>query len=118
MAYKKQDFSFGKFFKFEEEGDTLEGEWLGVKEGKYGKNGVVKTDDGTRLSFSLTTVLADLEFIDPGKKIKLVLTGFQKGKFPNPMKVFDVFIDDGLAGKSEAPATKQKGKIEDDEVPF
>lgn len=113
MGYKKVDVgAYGEFFKFEDEGDTLEGVWRGASEGKYGMVGCVANDDG-RWLFSLTAALRGLEEFKSGERVKIVLTGrmpMKGGKAP--MKTFDVFVDD------DGPTTTRENSKDEDPVPF
>jgi hypothetical protein len=115
MAYRKLE-SAGDFFKFTEPGDTLEGQWRGIKEGKYGKNGVVFVDGKPRI-FSLNAMLTDLEFVDVGTQVKIVLVGEQPSKGGmHPMKVFEIYVEDSK--NPDLAPENVPFKATDDDVPF
>lgn len=95
MAWKKYGGGGGDFFKFEEEGDQLIGTWLGSKAGtKYDNRlGRVRTRDG-EVVFSLSAALMDLDELQPGTRVKIVFTGWEKTKSGQQFKAFDMFTAD------------------------
>ena len=103
MAYKK--FNTGNFFKFTDPGDTLEGRWKGMTEGRYGMLGQLLTDDG-KVAFPINKALEDLSVLEDGTLIKIVYTGADKLDNGQTFKKFDLFVDD------------EKDETSQDEVPF
>lgn len=117
MAYRKLEPRVGgNFFKFTEVGDTLEGRWYGVAEGKFGKNGIMRVGDKDQL-FSLNAMLSDLELMDIGCMIKIVLVGTRPSKNGmHPMKVFDIYVQDSK--NPDLAPENVPFKATDDDVPF
>lgn len=123
MAWKR--LSGGNFFKFQDEGDTLVGTWQGTSDGKYGKNGMLKTNDGM-VKFGLSAALSDLEFLDKGTMIKLVYIGKEMTQSGTEFKAFNIFVDDeydgNVAGDNQSGRpegdTSEKFEATQDDVPF
>ena len=94
MAYKKVALG-GDFFKFEVEGDFVEGEFQGTTDGTYGDIAHVKDDNGKVQSFGISAGLRGLEAIPTGTRIKVVYVGKKEmGAGKQAMKVFECFADD------------------------
>ena len=104
-AKRWKQLSGGKFFKFEKEGDCLEGLWQGTQVGKFGDNGVIEVDGVPQL-FTLNTALKDLMRVKPGTEVRVTFMGKEMSKGGNEYKAFQIFVEDGA---SIAP---------DEEVPF
>ena len=120
MGYKK--FSGGKFFKFDEEGKTLEGKWGGARPGKPFKgqptmNGSIIDEEGERHVFGLTAALADMEYIPVGTQVRVVFTGWDKTQDGTRYKGFDIDVDEDMVMIQPAQKEVEK-KIEEDQVPF
>lgn len=80
----------GGIFKFHEVGQSLEGKWEGVSEGKFGEFGQI---EGTK--FPMHAVLAKaLEDLEEGTLIKIVYKGMKKSKIGREYKNFDIFKED------------------------
>ncbi len=97
-GYTKLDFGLGAFFKFENVGDTIEGELLGIRDvsGQFGDQTVLdfKLADGTKVSVGVSRGLAGYPWADfKGQMVKLIYTGDidSKKKGYHPCKTFDVF---------------------------
>jgi hypothetical protein len=96
MGYKK--FSGGKFFKFEEEGQQLEGIWDGYRESTNYKgtyNGFINVD-GERIVFGLSTAIEDMMVIPVGTQVKVVYIGKQVGKSGRQFKAYEVYVDEDM----------------------
>lgn len=97
----------GQFQKWEAEGQVVEGEWLGQRDGQYGALGSVRTREGT-VSFPIQTALVDkVAGFKDGDTIRIVYTGKQPTKDgKRSYKAFDVFVmadGDGPDPDDEAP---------------
>lgn len=120
MTWKKVT---GDFFKFADAGDKLEGIWQGVREGRYGDNGAVMTDDGERL-FGITKVLEDLKRFPVGTRVRIVYTGEGESRDGTRFKRFEISVDvDDEATDASIldPALKggdPAGVTEEEDVPF
>jgi hypothetical protein len=104
-AKRWKQLSGGSFFKFAEEGDTLEGIWQGTQAGKFGENGIVEMN-GERKQFTLNAALKDLIRVPPGTEVRITYTGKQMSKSGNEFKAFEILVEDNV-------------QVDDDEdVPF
>ena len=86
--------SGGSFFKFEKEGDRLEGVWRGTQAGKFGDNGIVEADGDAKL-FTMNTALKDLLRVAPGTEVQITYTGKRTSKGGNEFKAFQILVEDG-----------------------
>lgn len=93
MAWKQvnADESNGdSFFKWTTAGQSLEGKWEGLSEGKFGDMGSI---NGTK--FPMHTVLSkSLEKLEEGVNLKIVYLGKKTGKSGREYKNFDIFIEE------------------------
>jgi hypothetical protein len=82
----------GEFHRWEREGDSLEGIWLGSHEGPYGLLGSLDTLRG-RLTFPLHAVLRQrLIELKEGTEVRIVYRGTGSTKKGWVVKLFDVFV--------------------------
>lgn len=86
--------SGGTFFKFETEGDCLEGVWQGTQDGKFGDNGIVEVK-GDRKLFTMNTALKDLMRVAPGTDVQITYVGKKLSKAGNEFKAFQILVEDG-----------------------
>jgi hypothetical protein len=95
MAYKKVE---DKIFKFEEINDSIEGTLLSKETSGIYDNEVYKieTKDGVFTVFSTTVLSSQMTAVNIGDKIKIVYMGTKKNSKPQqqPIKLFDVYVDD------------------------
>lgn len=94
------------FYKFDHEGQVLEGVWRGTKPGKYGDNGVVEQADGSMVQFTLNVTLRDLVKVPDGADVRITYRGMARAKNGNEFKAFTIQVGED----TDIP--------EDDEVPF
>ena len=92
----------GTFYKFEVEGDTLEGIYRGIRDGPYGPLGVLVTDDGER-SFKMYASLArQLAGVVEGTPTRLDYRGEKESRQGRMYKDFAVYTKD-LPQREEPP---------------
>lgn len=88
----------GDMFKFEKIGDTLKGHYQGSKpeEGKYGPTvkHLFKTTSGLKVVFGNKQLVDRLPLEKLGVYMEITFTGTQPGKKGNPMKLFQIAVDD------------------------
>ncbi len=86
-------------YKWMEAGQSLEGHWLGSREGNFGLLGSIETNEGTKITFPLLAVLADrLKDVEEGNLIRVVYLGLAVTQTGRQYKNFDVFAaEDGVA---------------------
>ena len=93
MTWKKVNEGEGggdNFMKWESVGQTLEGVWEGLSEGKFGDLGCING-----VKFPMHTVLDKaLNEVEDGVKVKVVYMGMKTSKKGNRYKDFDVFVDE------------------------
>lgn len=110
--YRKVISSDNKFHRWEKEGDSIEGSWLGIREGAYDNEiGRVETHDGT-IAFSLTAGLKDMALIPTGTQVRITYVGSKPSKFGNNMKLFDVEMDESAELKADdrPPQKREKSR--------
>jgi len=85
-------------FKFEKEGDNIEGELILVEDGKAYDNKVytIKTDKKELVVFGTTVLDSQMATVPIGKMVRIVFSGIKKSevKGRNDTKLFDVFVKD------------------------
>lgn len=91
MEWKKVE---DKIFKFENEGDVIEGVLVGVEDNKTfsGKVYKLKNNDEIRVVFGTTVLDSQMSSVSIGDEVKIVFTGTKpdpKGR--NDIKLYDVF---------------------------
>ena len=85
----------GNFWKPENEGDSVEGRLVEIRDGKYGAVYDVEKSDGTLITVSTSAVLANrIRKNDVGKEVRIVFDGQQASKLKgkNPTNLFKVFF--------------------------
>lgn len=102
MSDKKADDGFkkveDKIFKFEKEGDMIEGELLSIEDGKTYDNKVYKikqTSDGETMTVFSTTVLeSQMASVKIGNLVRIILANIKKSevKGRNDTKMFEVYV--------------------------
>ena len=123
-GWRKESTGDLNFFKFDTPGQELVGKWRGLKEGKYGDNGVLVTKDDGAQCFSLSSALEDLKLKEIGTTIKLVYLGKENLKGGKTFKQFDIFTwdtkkEDGDDAVSDHDApVKEPFEAGKDDVPF
>ena len=113
MRWKK--LNRGPIFKWTEVEQSLEGRWLGSREGNLGLLGSIETAQGVKVTFSLPAVLADhLLNVQEGSPIRVVYLGPTVSDAGRTYKRFDVFV-----GEEDADDDGEVGEPSGDErVPF
>ncbi len=93
VGNKPENNNNGNFVKWDTEGQVLEGEWLGVKDGKYGDLGIIVTEAG-EICFPIHTVLQRkmVEIVE-GENCRIEYLGKVKGKRGQWYKHFRVEVD-------------------------
>jgi hypothetical protein len=118
MAYRElaTNTERGPIHKWTEVGQSLEGTYLGTREGavfdggRRSKLGVIVLETGVQTAFALPTQLGlRLGDIQPGVQLRVTYTGAAKGKMPMPYKTFKVEIDDGGTGVLPPAAASRGG---------
>jgi hypothetical protein len=101
----------GPIYKWQTVGQSLEGVYLGTREGatfdggRRSKLGVIVLETGVQTAFALPTALAmRVADLAPGSQVRITYTGTQKGNQPMPFKTFKVEVDDGSDGMGAVPA--------------
>jgi hypothetical protein len=88
----------GSFFKWSDAapGATLEGQWVGTREGKYGTLGEIKTSAGTITTFPMVWDLQDkLRKVEVGGEVTIVYIGKKHNpKTERSVHLFDVETDE------------------------
>lgn len=89
----------GTFWKAQNEGDSIEGTLLKVREGQYGPVYDIDTKEGMQTIPSSAVLANRLSASDEGKYIKVVFDGLQQSKIKgrngeprNPTKLYKVFF--------------------------
>lgn len=84
-----------EIYKFEKEGDMIEGELKSVDDSSSFGNKVYKieTKEGLRTVFGTTVIDSQMQLVPPNSMVKIVYTGEKENKKvgQNPIKLFDVF---------------------------
>jgi len=81
-----------RFFRFEREGQALQGMWLGWTSGPFGKLGQLETREGVR-TFSPSTVLANhLNKLDEGTLVRIRFSGWRLSKAGRKYRDFAVDV--------------------------
>lgn len=85
-----------EFFKWERQGQEIEGIWKGKTDGKFGPIGWVEDEqDSSQRSFPLHTVLLNkLEDVGEGTLIRIEYLGKKSGKNGREYKNFNVYTSD------------------------
>jgi len=94
--WQKQEPPKGKFFKFENVGDSVEGIlvelFAGEYKGKANKNAKVKLENEKEISFRLSQQLDEyLSPVAPGTVIKIVYTGKKHTGSGGSFKTYDFY---------------------------
>ena len=89
----------GGIYKWTDAGQSLEGRWLGSRQGNFGLLGSIDTAEGAKVTFPLTAILADrLKDVEEGNLIRVVYLGLAVTQTGRQFKNFDVFAaEDGVA---------------------
>jgi len=92
----------GNFFKWAEQGQELEGIYMGQHDGKFGPNGTINTSEGEKIFPIHTALVSLLDDIQEGKYIKIIYLGKQTNKNTGrEYKAFDVYAEDIFDGSVE-----------------
>lgn len=100
MAENEWKSTTGEIFRFEKEGDSIEGTLANIRDGKYfrpetgAKSKVfdIRTKDGTMKSIFGTAVLERLlSSVQLNTEVKVTFKGVTKTKAGNDLKQFEVF---------------------------
>lgn len=102
-----------KFWKPEKIGDTIEGEYIGCEEGKYGFEYVLKTSEGEKVLPAHRVLQAKMEDLKVGWYIWIEVSGYQQNKKGNPTTLYKVDYDDEYKHQSKLEETKASGKSSD-----
>ena len=82
-------------FRFEKEGDSIEGEYISSAKGQF-DNLVykIKTDEGLKAVFGSAILDSRMDGVPVGVRVKFVFTGTQPHKNPkfSPIKLFDIYV--------------------------
>ena len=94
MTYKEIKTAF---WLPEKKGDEIVGKVIDVLEGNFGKQYLIKTDDGSMITTPSHAVLqAKMISVKEGTKVKIIFDGevpaTKKGN--NPTKIYIVFVDE------------------------
>ena len=86
-----------QIFKFEKEGDTIEGILLSKEQGKTYGNDVykIKLENGDiKTVFSTTVMASEMSCVKVGQSVKIVYTGEKENSKTGqePIKQFDVYF--------------------------
>ena len=84
-----------EFFKWNEEGQSIEGIWKGTTKGKFGSLGLVEDElDRALKAFPLHTVLENrLSEVEVGASVRIEYLGLVSGR-THEYKDFDVYMED------------------------
>lgn len=84
-------------WRFEKEGDSVEGEYVGESEGQYGKDYLIKCDSGETFTvFGKTVLRTKMKSVAQGKKVKITYLGEVKAKKGNTLyQDYKVEVDRG-----------------------
>jgi hypothetical protein len=82
----------GRITKWVTPGQSIEGEFRGLKDGKYGQLGTIKTADGKEVTFPIHSALEKLNNLRPGADVMIQYTGLEMSKQGREFKAFDVFV--------------------------
>jgi len=63
------------FFKFEADGDSIEGEYLGTEEGTFGDNHIIQTKEEKYAVGSYTDLNRKLKGVNVGDQVKITYLG-------------------------------------------
>jgi hypothetical protein len=97
MAKKERVFKKveSSLFKFENPGDTVEGELISIEDSQTydNKNYKIKKDDGSVILLFGTTVLdSQMQSVPVTSYVKITFTGTKENKNGQTMRLFDVFV--------------------------
>lgn len=82
------------FQKWTQKGQTVEGVYRGLRDGKYGPNIQIDTKDRGLVSCNSTRLLMDkLNGLNPGDLVKIEYLGKRMGKSGREFMDFDVYMD-------------------------
>jgi hypothetical protein len=103
----------GPIVKWTTPGQTVEGKFLGLRQGKFGPLASFQTDDGNTVTMPAHAVLADrFATIPVGTVVLVEYKGKSRGaKSGNEFKDFDVFVESAEPG-AEPRATPPMTKID------
>lgn len=91
--WKKVEF---EIFKFENKGDSIEGELISKEVGMNFGNEVykIRTKEGDKTVFSTVVLQSQMKSVNTGSFIKIIFTGTKvnEKKGQNPIKLFDVYF--------------------------
>ena len=94
MAFKKVE---PNVFKFEKEGDLIEGTLIKVDDStKYEKNKVYHIEDKEKkiwVVFGTTIMIDRLSYAKIGDRVRIVYDGIDQNKKGQDTKLFSVYID-------------------------
>ena len=115
------------FFKFDEIGDTCEGEFVEFNEGvpsKFGEedNLILKGDDGPiciRCTTKLKAIIKDnIEAFVEGARVTIKFSGEIPSAKGNPTKDYEVDVEPAAPGRSKSKAPDDAANTNGDEIPF
>ena len=94
MADQFEERTGGVFWKAQEEGDSIEGTLLKVRQGQYGDVYDIETREGTQTVPSSAVLANRISATDEGKVIRIVFDGLMQSKIKgrNPTKLYKVFF--------------------------
>lgn len=88
-------------FNFENEGDTIEGKLVNIRDGNYlRQNGEkskvydLETSEGTKTVFGTSVIERAMGAVAIGQQVKITYQGTTQTKNGRPVKLFDVFYKD------------------------
>jgi len=82
----------GQFHRWETPGDAFQGVWRGIRDGRFGRLGILDTEVGP-VAFPLPAALrVRLVQVHPGNLVLVRYTGLQTSKSGRTFKAFDVFV--------------------------
>lgn len=94
MAEEFEERTGGKFWKPENEGDSIEGTLVKVRQGQYGDVYDMETAAGTQTVPSSAVLANRVTAGDEGKYVRIVFDGLLQSKIKgrNPTRLFKVFF--------------------------
>ena len=85
-----------EIFKFENEGDSIEGELLKIEPSETYKNKIytIRTSEGDKVVFGTAVIDSELSIVPVGSEIKILFVGTKESKVKgqNPLKLFDIYV--------------------------
>lgn len=121
MAFiKKVDTGSGDIFKFENPGQNLTGIYLGSFEfqGDFAPTykHLFKTDKGIKTVIGQTHLTSLLGDVQVGSLVRVTFAGTKKGKKGNPMKTYELEIDDEYVADAADVAAAQSAANSDEDA--